>query len=222
MNIVPSLLESDSEQFRRRLEKLVGFADRIQVDFNDGSFEKTKTLGPEDIARIVVGYTNKILFEAHLMVQKPLDYVPKLIEAGFKKIIVQYEIEGNLREIIEQILLEDILVGVAVGPETSIFDADPILELVDTVNILDIEPGKQGQGFLPKELAKVADLHEENFLGEIQVDGAITVETIDEVAKCQPSTLVVGHYIVAAEEPREKYEELRSKLVENRIVEEEI
>lgn len=210
MDIVPALLESDLQQFKERLEKLSSFASRVQVDFNDGNFENTKTLLPEEIKETVLRYKHKIFFEAHLMVQKPLDLVPKLLESGFKKIIIQYEIEGNLREIFEQLMADEVLVGAAIGPGTSIYDADPILELVDTVNVLDIEPGKQGQGFLPEQLEKVKQLREMNFLGEIQVDGAITAETVGKVTEVRPNTLVVGHYIVAADDPREKFEQLTS------------
>lgn len=212
MEIVPSLLEKDPEVFREKLLALSGFVARVQVDFNDGSFAGFRSAQPEDLTDLVRIHTDEVFFEAHLMVQKPLDYLPKLLEAGFKKIIVQFETEGNLREIVEQILLEDVLVGVALGPATSVFDADPILELVDMVNILDIDPGKQGQSFLPEDLAKVADLRNANFSGEIQVDGAITLETIDEVMKSRPDTLVVGHYIVGSDDPEAKYRELESRL----------
>jgi ribulose-phosphate 3-epimerase len=208
MEIVPSILESTVEGFKVSLGKVVGFAERIQVDFNDGSFADTKTVMPGDIADLVLPFVDRIFFEAHLMVQRPYDYIPKLKEMGFRKIIMQFEIEADLREIFEQLIQEDVLVGLAIGPETPISDAEPFAEYLDTITIMDIAPGKQGQRFLPQELQKIRELRDGNFDGEIQADGAIDSETIGEVAETRPDTLVVGSAIVKASDPEETFKRL--------------
>lgn len=210
MKIVPALLEENREIFEKKLDKLADFTTRVQVDFNDGTFENTKTLTPEEIAGAVLKRKNKLVLEAHLMVQKPYGYIPKLIKSGFKKIIIQYEIEGDIREILEQLRLEGVLVGLAIGPETGVTEIEPFGDLLDTVTVMTVEPGKQGQKFRPELLTKVTELRDGNFPGEIQVDGAIAAETIDAVVAVKPDTLVVGSYIVGSDDPRERYEFLES------------
>lgn len=194
MEIVPALLESDKEEFKLKLQKLVGFAQKIQVDFNDGSFGGFVSVKPEEIESFILEWKDKVNFEAHLMVQKPYDFIPKLVESGFKKIIVQFEIGANIREVLEELRLENVLVGLAVGPETTIEEVEPFGELVDTVTIMTVAPGKQGQKFIPSELAKISKLREGNFPGEIQVDGGIDGENIDRIISSGVDTAVVGSY----------------------------
>lgn len=210
MEIVASILETTAQDFKDSLEKVAPFAQRVQVDFNDGTFEGLVTVKPEDIALAVMPYMESIYFEAHLMVSRPYDYIPKLKELGFRKIIVQFEIDADLRDIFEQLIQEDVLVGLAIGPETPISDAEPFVEYLDTITIMDIIPGKQGQKFLPEELQKIRELRDGNFDGEIQADGAIDAETIREVCEAGPNTLVVGSYIVKSSNPSESYENLVS------------
>lgn len=208
MEIVPALLESNKEEFKEKLNKLVGFATRIQVDFNDGSFEEFVSVKPEEIESSILEWKDKINFEAHLMVQRPYDFVPKLVESGFKKIIVQFEIESNIREVLEQLRLENVLVGLAVGPKTTTEEIEPFGELIDTAIIMTVEPGKQGQKFLLEELAKISELRGGNFPGEIQVDGGIDDQTIEDVVAVMPDTLIIGGYIVNCLNPKGNYETL--------------
>ncbi len=208
MDIVPALLESDREGFKTKLEKLVGFASRIQVDFNDGSFSGFTSVEPGVIEDLIKINAESIFFEAHLMVQKPSDYFPKLLEAGFKKIIVQYEIETDIREILEDLKSKNVQVGLAIGPATQVEDIEPFGDLLDTVTVMDIEPGKQGQKFMPEELTKIRELKDGGFLGEVQADGAIDIETITSVVEAGVDTAVVGSYIVNSADPKESYETL--------------
>ncbi len=210
MEIVPAIEEATPEGFREKLDKVASFAARIQVDFNDGSFAGFTTVKPEDISGLIAEKSEKILFEAHLMVQKPYDYIPKVKEAGFKKIIIQREIEGNLRDLLEQLVGEDLEVGIAIGPETSALDIEPFVDFLDTITVMDIEPGKQGQKFMLAELQKIRELKEGGFPGEVQADGAINDETIRDVIGAGPDTLVVGSYIVKANNPQEAYNNLIS------------
>ena len=215
MEIVPGLLESNKAEFKAKLDKLMGFASRIQVDFNDGSFSGFVSVKPEDIVEFIVGpsaslRTSSAELEAHLMVQQPRghEWTSELVNLGFRKIIIQYEIEDNIREVLEEVKTNGMLTGLAIGPATAVSEIEPYADLLDTITVMDIEPGKQGQKFLPEELAKVKELRDGNFPGEIQVDGAITVDTIQDIVVSKPDTLIVGSYIVNSADPKESYETL--------------
>jgi len=212
MKITPAVLERNVADFEKTLSVLASFSDSIQIDFNDGSFEDIKTINAQEAAPIILPHSKNINFEAHLMVQKPFDYIPKLAEAGVRKFIIQFEIEAYLRDILDQLQAEECLVGIGIGPETTIVDVEPFLELVDFVNILPINPGRQGQPLLPENLEKITQLRDIGFAQEIEVDGGIDLATIEVVKGFNPDTLVVGHYIVKAENPRENYDILVSKL----------
>ncbi len=204
MNIVPAIEEKTVEEFAQSLQKVVGFADRVHVDFNDGSFEEFVSIKPEGIGLL----PQDINFEAHLMVARPFDYIPKLKEIGFTKFIIQWETADNIRDVCEQLMEENVLVGVAIAPETPISDIEPVLETLDSVTIMTIVPGKQGQEFLADNLKKIQDLHEGNFFGEIEVDGGVNVESIANILTYKPETLVVGSYIINSPNPAESYENL--------------
>ncbi len=206
MEIVPAILEGNKEEFKEKLDKLVGFSTRVQVDFNDGSFGGFVSVKPEEIETQILEWKDKINFEAHLMVQRPYDFIPRLVESGFKKIIVQFEVEANIREVLEELRLEKVLVGLAVGPKTTIEEIEPFGELIDTVTIMTVEPGKQGQKFLPEMLTKVSELKDGSFPGEIQVDGGINDQNIGQISASGANTAVVGSYIVGAENPQTQLE----------------
>lgn len=204
MDIVPAIEETTKEGFKKVLDKVASFAGRVHVDFNDGSFQGFKTVNPSDLDVL----PKEINFEAHLMVAKPFEYIPKLKELGFKKFIVQWETPGNIRDIVLQLMEEDVLVGVAVAPETPVADLEPVLDLLDSVTIMTVVPGKQGQGFLADNLKKVQQLHEANFFGEIEVDGGVNDEDIKNIISFRPETVIVGSFIIKSEDPHEAYERL--------------
>lgn len=205
MIIVPTILETDSQDFTRKLSAVAGFADRIQLDFDDGTFGGTITVLPELVAPVISSFASQVNFEAHLMVQKPFNYIPKLIESGVKNVILQAEVSANLRDLIDQLSLEEVTIGLSLGPATEITDIEPFLDLIDLVNILTVPPGKQGQPFLAAMLHKVTDLRNLNFTGEIEVDGGLDEVTLKSLDGFAVDTLVVGHTIVNAPNPSAAY-----------------
>lgn len=205
MDIVPAIEETTKEGFLEALNKIKDFAHQVHVDFNDGSFQGLKTILPQDLKNL----PENINFEAHLMVQNPFDFIPKLKELGFRKFIIQWEIVGNIRDVVEELLNYDVLVGVAIAPESSVSDLEPVLELLDSVTVMSVVPGKQGQEFLPENLKKVQILHDASFFGEIQVDGGINDDNIKEVISFRPESVVVGSHIIKSPNPADSFEHLR-------------
>lgn len=212
MDIVPAILETDVKEFQTKLGKLAAFSPRLHIDFNDGSFEKTVSLTPSAIAKSVLNYHNKINFEAHLMVQKPYDYAPKLLESGFKKIIIPSEIKDNIRPLLDELSREEILVGLAVAPQTTVFATEPFWELLDAIIIMTVYPGRQNQPFLAENLAKVRELREASFPGEVQIDGGVDDKTISDIVAAKPDTIIVGHFISGSAAPSQRFAEMEEFL----------
>lgn len=191
MQLVPAIDETDPVEFASKLARVTGVTKRVQIDFDDGSFGGLKTVSPSDLTSLKFPLET----EAHLMVQKPLDYIHELIPLGIKKFILQFEIEGPLREYFETLVADDVFLGLSIAPETSVAEIEPMLEFVDCLNVLTVHPGRQGQDFLPENLRKITDLREINFSGEIEVDGGINDKTIIQIIPLNPDTLVVGSFI---------------------------
>lgn len=214
IRIVSAIDESTRPEFEQVLVRLANLGTDIQIDLDDGSFSGYKTVHADQIADLLANYKQKINFEAHLMVQQPFEYIPKLIESGVRKFFLQYEIDDNMRNLLENIEKEDCLVGLAIGPETPVADVEPFLELVDSVNIMTVTPGRQGQPFEKINLDKIRDLKNIAFPGEIEVDGGIDDKTILQVKTFDPNTLVVGHFLTKAEQPVVNYQHLLDLLRE--------
>lgn len=211
MEIIPALEEVDLSLFQDRLAQLSPFASRVQIDINDGSFADFRTLTSDSIATVINNYSSLSL-EAHLMVQDPLAAITILKDTGISRFLLQAEISADLRAIFETCQSEEITLGLAVGPETSISDIEPFCDYVRFINIMTIPTGKQGQAFLPENLEKITDLHNQNYPGEIEVDGGINPQTIDQIISFSPDTLVVGSFLWQDRNPKEQYELLQMKL----------
>lgn len=214
MKIVPSIEEQTAESFKVILEKVVPFAPQIQLDFNDGSFLDFKTVNLQDVADLIRSYTDRVFFEAHLMVVRPQDYLTAVEQSGVRRVILQLEKEGELRDSIETFIKFGCSVGLAVSPESSVLDTEPFWEEVDVVNIMTINPGKQGQAFMPENLTKVKALREAGFLGEIEVDGGIDENNVKLILEAGADVAVVGHAIVKAKDPGANYRQLTALISE--------
>lgn len=208
IRVVSAVDETTRADFETSLSKMAQLGTDVQLDFNDGSFASYKTVTPQEVYDLIVRFDNKVNLEAHLMVQKPFDYIPKLIESGVKKFFLQYEIDDNLRDLLEQLNEENCLVGLAIGPKTQIDELEPFLDLLDSVNVMTVNPGKQGQVFLPENLTKISDLRNTGYGGEIEVDGGIDDKTVLQAKQFELDTLVVGHYLAKADNPQENLEHL--------------
>lgn len=202
---MPTILETTQEGFSETLGKIAPFAKQIQIDFDDGTFGGNRTVRLEEIIGEVKKYSEEIRFEAHLMVQRPLEYVVGLEKAGVQKVIIQAEKDGELRAVLEEYSYQGFLVGLGVMPESDVEILEPYLEMIDTVLILTVEPGHQGNAFLPDNLKKIAQVKALGFAGEIEVDGGIDDTNIQLLREKEADIAVVGHYLVKSENPQGNY-----------------
>ena len=210
MKIVPAILENTREAFVETLSKVASFSDHIQIDFDDGTFGGNKTAKLEEIVEEIRKFSENIHFEAHLMVQRPLEYLVGLEKAGVHKVIIQAEKDGELRAVLEEYAYQGFLVGLGIAPESDVEILEPFFEIIDSVLIMTIEPGHQGNEFLPDNLKKVAQVRALGFAGEIEVDGGIDDTNIKLVKEKEADVAVVGHYLVKSDNPQERFNSLNA------------
>ena len=202
VEIVPSILSADfarlAEQVRAAEE---AGARRIQADVMDSHFVPNITFGPM-VIEAIRPHTS-VTIEAHLMIERPELYIPQFVEAGSDYIIVHVETCPHLHRTVQQIRSEGAKVGVALNPSTPLVAVEELVEYVDLVLVMTVNPGFGGQDFIHSMLPKIVRLRkmlDERGLQscDIEVDGGIHEETIALAVEAGANLLVAGSAVYSA------------------------
>ncbi|MEX0608521.1 MAG: ribulose-phosphate 3-epimerase [Balneolaceae bacterium] len=214
--LAPSILAADFTQLGKNIEDCIkGGVSWIHCDIMDGHFVPNISYGP-GIVKAAKKAAPEAFFDVHLMIENPDEYVEKFVEAGADLISVHYETCPHLHRSIQNIKKYGIMAGVVVNPATSLHNIEPILEDVDLVLIMSVNPGFGGQSFIEssyEKLEQLATMREEKELGFlIEVDGGVSLKNIKKVANAGADILVAGSSVFSAQNITTRVEELRDKL----------
>ncbi|MGZ3514887.1 MAG: ribulose-phosphate 3-epimerase [Thermodesulfobacteriota bacterium] len=213
--IAPSILSADFS----RLGEEVGAvekagADVIHVDVMDGHFVPNITIGP-----LVVKGLKKLTslpLDVHLMIERPERYVEAFAEAGSDWITIHAEVCSHLKGMVKRIRQLRVRPGIVLKPGTSLKVLYPVLDDLDLVLIMSVNPGFGGQSFIPSTLKKIERLRKivdrDGYRLEIEVDGGIKIENIREVAKAGGDIFVVGTGIFKTRDYEETVRILRQEI----------
>src|SRR5690349_16121677 len=184
--IVPSILSADFARLGEQVEAAqAAGADRLQIDVMDGRFVPNITVGPLVVAAVRRHTT--LPLEAHLMIVEPERYVEDFAQAGADMIIVHQEASVHLHRTIQQIKGLGKKAGVAINPATPLAVLQEILNDVDQVLCMTVDPGFGGQQFISSVLSKIARLRammeQHGARCDLEVDGGIHSETAPQVVK---------------------------------------
>ncbi len=183
--IAPSILSADFSRLGEEV-RAVGEAgaDALHVDVMDGHFVPNITIGP-----LVVTGLRKLTslpLDTHLMIEEPERYLESFAQAGSNWITIHAEVCPRLSETVRKIQALKVRPGVVINPSTELERIYPVLDQVDLVLIMSVNPGFGGQSFIPSALQKIerlrAIIDENRYPLEIEVDGGIKTETIGTVA----------------------------------------
>jgi ribulose-phosphate 3-epimerase len=193
--IIPSVLPADYARLGEECAALeAAGVDRLQFDIMDGRFVPNLTFGP-DVVAAVRSHTT-VPFEAHLMVHEPGWMYEAFVEAGCELIIVHAEAVGHLHRALDQVRDAGARAAVALNPATPVEAVDWVLDLVDMVLVMTVNPGFGGQAYIGTMEPKVAALRqrivERGLDVDIEVDGGIGPETIAGAAAAGANCLVAG------------------------------
>jgi ribulose-phosphate 3-epimerase len=193
--IVPSILSADFARLGEQVAAAeVGGAARVQVDVMDGRFVPNITVGPLIVA--AVRRHTSLPIEAHLMIVEPERYVADFADAGADVIIVHQEASPHLHRTIEQIRQLGKKPGVALNPATPLAMLQEILDDVDLVLCMTVDPGFGGQEFIASMLPKIERLRamiaQRGATCDLEVDGGINAETAPRAARAGANVLVAG------------------------------
>lgn len=210
MIVAPSILSADFGNLQASLEQ-VKSATWIHVDVMDGHFVPNITIGPV-VVKGLRSYTAQVL-DTHLMIDNPLQYAEAFVKAGSDRITFHYEAVNDPLKVIREIKKLGVPVGISIKPKTDVKSLLTILEDVDLVLVMSVEPGFGGQAFMPEAVEKIKELTtlkkvvKNNYL--IEVDGGINKQTAKLCKEAGVDVLVAGSYIFNSSNPESRIEELR-------------
>jgi len=197
--IAPSILSANFSRLGDDVRQAVlAGVDVIHVDVMDGHFVPNITIGPLVVETLKpIAEEMNFTLDVHLMIEKPELFIPDFIRAGADVVTVHVETCPHLHRTIQQIHEGGIRAGVTLNPATPLIALEEILEDVDQVLIMSVNPGFGGQKYIPSSTQKITRLRQmlqERGLDsiEIEVDGGISPATIGEVAQAGATLCVAG------------------------------
>lgn len=203
IKIAPSILSADFSRLAEQIEQIEkGGADIVHLDVMDGHFVPNITFGPPVIKKL--REITKLPFDVHLMIEKPERYIEEFAKAGADIITVHQEASVHLHRTIQQIKSCGVKAGVALNPSTPLNTIEYVLNDIDMVLVMTVNPGFGGQSFIKQMGSKILDLRKSiDRLGlniDIEVDGGIKLDNIKEIIEYGTTIAVAGSAIFGADD----------------------
>jgi ribulose-phosphate 3-epimerase len=213
--IAPSLLSADFADIAEQIRMVEGAgADELHLDSMDGRFVPNLTWGMKivrDLRRLTT-----LPFDCHLMIVEPEKYVDAFREAGADIITFHYEATPHQHRLLRHLREIGAKAGIAINPGTPVTMLADLIEEIDRVLVMSVNPGFGGQSFIERALTKVAEvralLDARNPACEIEVDGGIGLHNLERAALAGADVLVAGNSVFAAADPPHALREMRRRL----------
>lgn len=208
VKVAPSILAADFENLENEIKDVEqAGADYIHIDVMDGEFVVNKTPGLEMLK--ISNASTDLILDTHLMVENPLDWIEDFLESDIITFHVEAVDEDTANKIIEELHEKEVKVGISIKPDTSIDEIMPYIDKIDMVLVMTVEPGKGGQKLISECLEKVRIIREIAPDIDIEVDGGINLENIEEVKKAGANIIVAGTAIFGVNDRKYVIEKLR-------------
>lgn len=211
IELAPSILSADFAHLADAVHAVTeGGATVLHVDVMDGHFVPNITIGPPVVASL--RKATNLPLDVHLMIENPDQYIPAFVDAGADWISVHQEATVHLHRTLDLIRSHNVNAGVVINPATPVQMLEDVLDMVDHVLVMSVNPGFGGQKFIPIALEKTRKLvamraeRRANF--RVEMDGGIATDTIAGAVRAGVEILVAGNAVFGHGNPRENVQRL--------------
>lgn len=213
--IAPSILSADFTRLGEEIKAVEkAGADYIHIDVMDGHFVPNITVGPMIVK--AARRASDLPLDVHLMIENPELYIDDFVKAGSDLITVHAETVTHLHRLLGVIREAGVKVGAALNPATPLSSIEYVLEHVDMVVLMTVNPGFGGQSFIPEVLPKITELKkmivQRGMKLDIEVDGGINVKNIAQVAQAGANVFVAGNAIFGSRDYTETISMMRENI----------
>ncbi len=212
IKIAPSILSADFADMGKAVEYIDSCgADFIHCDVMDGAFVPNITFGA-GMVKALRKHTKKPM-DVHLMVDKPERYIDDFVDAGADFITIHFEATVHPHRTLEYIRSKGVKAGIVYNPGTSVESLKYLIDSVDMVLIMSVNPGFGGQKFIPSSLEKIKKVKE--IVGDrdilIEIDGGVNLQNANDIKKAGANVLVAGNSVFNAEKPEQVIKQLKGE-----------
>jgi len=217
IEIAPSILAANFARLGEEIRAVEeGGADVIHVDVMDGHFVPNITIGIPVVASL--SKATRLPLDVHLMIERPEEYIEDFVRAGASRVLIHQEATVHLDRALSMIRELGAQAGAAINPATPIVMLTDVLDKVDTVLVMSVNPGFGGQKFIPGSLEKIRQLNQwrarYNGAFRIEVDGGVDAQNAVELAQAGANTFVAGTSIFHTPDPVGAVRQLRKLATE--------
>jgi len=200
VKLIPSILSADFFNLGQAVTQLQkGGADGIHIDVMDGHFVPNISIGPM-VLKAIKAHVNMFM-DVHLMIENPEDYITVFAQAGADSITVHMETMRHPLRVLDMIKGYNMKAAVALNPATPLASLEYVMDEVDMVLLMTVNPGFGGQRFIPSMMSKISELkniRDKRALEfDIEVDGGINLDNVHEVILAGANVIVTGSAIVS-------------------------
>ncbi len=212
IEIAPSILAANFARLGDEIKSVEqGGAEVIHVDVMDGHFVPNISIGIPVVASL--RKATRLPLDVHLMIEQPEEYIEEFVRAGADRVLVHQEATPHLDRALAMIRELGAQAGAVINPSTPVAMLSEVLDKVDTVLVMSVNPGFGGQKFIPRAIEKIRQLNDwrgrYNAGFRIEVDGGVELENIGDLAQAGANTFVAGTSIFLTPDPAEAARQLR-------------
>ncbi len=213
--LTPSILAANFANLEADIKAAEkGGADYFHLDIMDGHFVPNISFGPW-VAKQMKAIT-KVPLDAHLMVTKPREFIPKFIDAGVQLIYPHMEASYDVYRTVQMITDHGARAGITLNPATPVSTVEGVIDLIDSVLLMSVCPGFGGQSFIPATMKKITDLR--RLLDELKpsvriaIDGGVTLDNIGDLRKAGADFFIAGSAVFKAPDIEQRVRDLKKAM----------